>query len=125
MSCFYNPPIESRCISDYNLKLYLKGVLFRQASGKGGCARSAGILYALNRQRLGLPGLITPNPAPDRQQMDKLAWLEKGWYEGVLAFACEAGGKGGNEAGIDAIWKGREEAGTTAGRNAGIIGRTG
>ena len=57
--------------------------------------------------------------------MDKLAWLEKGWYEGVLAFACEAGGKGGNEAGIDAIWKGREEAGTTAGRNAGIIGRTG
>ena len=69
-------------------------------SGQGGCAQAAGILYALNRRRLGLPGLITPAAAPDGrqmdgQQMDRLAWLEKGWYEGALAFA-----------------RGRREAGT-------------
>ena len=83
-------------------------------SGQGGCARAAGILYALNRRRLGLPGLITPAAAPDGrqmdgrqmggqqmdgQQMDRLAWLEKGWYEGALAFAREAGGEAGNKAG--------------------------
>ena len=39
-------------------------------SGQGGCARAAGILYALNRRRLGLPGLITPAAAPDGRQMD-------------------------------------------------------
>ncbi|MFR1130420.1 MAG: hypothetical protein ACLSFC_16950, partial [Enterocloster bolteae] len=38
-------------------------------SGQGGCARAAGILYALNRRRLGLPGLITPAAAPDGRQM--------------------------------------------------------
>ena len=78
-------------------------------SGQGGCARAAGILYALNRRRLGLPGLITPAAAPDGrqmdgrqmdgQQMDRLAWLEKGWYEGALAFARGAGGDAGNKAG--------------------------
>ena len=35
----------------------------------------------------------------DGQQMDRLAWLEKGWYEGALAFAREAGGEAGNKAG--------------------------
>ena len=49
---------------------------------KAAAARAAGILYALNRRRLGLPGLITPAAAPDGrqmdgQQMDRLAWLER------------------------------------------------
>ena len=82
-------------------------------SSKNGCALAAAVLYALNRRRLGLPGLITPGPAPDLQQMDELAWLEKGWYEGALAFAC---GETGEGAGTRA----RGECGGRAG-NADII----
>ena len=35
----------------------------------------------------------------DGQKMDRLVWLEKGWYEGALAFARGAGGDAGNKAG--------------------------
>lgn len=92
----------------------------------GGCARAAGVLYALNRRRLGLPGLITPGPATDGQRVDRqrmdgqrvdgLARLEKGWYEGALAFAR---GAGGNEAGTYAGRAGGNEAGAYAGRADG------
>lgn len=116
--------------------------------GNGGCARAAGVLYALNRRRLGLPGLIKPGliasgPAADGQRMDgwrmdgermdgqrmdgqrmdRLAWLEKGWYEGALAFARGAGGETGNKAGAYAGGEGASEAGTgtKAAGNADII----
>lgn len=87
-------PEESMALLSMNITyhmLYLLCFALEGHYGAGGCARAAGILYALNCGRLGRPGLVKPVQEPEEADKRQLAWLEKGWYEGAFDFAAGHG----------------------------------